>query len=150
MRGAHKSYGLAACIQTRLYGSQHLLETPNMFVVVGAVGAYLMILAIDTLQIAMSKKHIADAVLATNDGLFTAMNHHIGYVVLIIRLAISTLTNEAVGVAISGTQGAIPQRGKRNIHQRELQAFYKFGRKHKANTEVKLWTEGVVVHQIYF
>ena len=74
-----------------------------MFFAMNTVGAYLMILAIDTLQIAMSKKHIADAVLAANDRFFPAMNQHIGYGVLIIRLAISTLTDKAVGVAISGT-----------------------------------------------
>jgi hypothetical protein len=65
-----------------------------------------VILAIDTLQVTMGKKNVADAFIAGNYRLFTLMNENGRDAERSISLAIAELRGKPVGIAFSRTYPA--------------------------------------------
>ena len=78
------------------------------------VGAYLMVLAVDALEVAVREKDIADALLAADGRLFAAMDANSGSLGHKARMA-KAKTLSAVGGAIARTDGA--------FHDAKIQLF---------------------------
>lgn len=114
MRRAHESNGFASKVNIFQNCLQQFFDTPGSGLMV--IVAYLMVLAVYALQVAMIEKNVADAVFARNGRLFAPVNHHAADVVLMIGLAVALLSGKSVRVAISRAQIAGAKRGKRNIH----------------------------------
>lgn len=83
-----------------------LVQTPLFPCTNNVITGYLMILAVDALQIAMGEKNITYAILPAQDRLFTFMQRNGGNVQVVISAAITELALPPLDSAVSWAQPA--------------------------------------------